>query len=105
MKTRQRTKAPPMTKYEAVRFDRYSVANAVTVATELECGCEAYQDVFTYKRWKAQGFQVERGERAIKLPQVREVERENPDTGAMEQRKVFHTSAVFCRHQVAEVAV
>ena len=64
-------KAPPMTKAEATHFDRYSVANAVSVKTSLECGCEPYQDVFTYRRWKAQGFQVSRGQKAIKLPQVR----------------------------------
>ena len=45
----------------ARHFDRYSIANAVTVKQALPCGCEPYVDVFTYRRWKAQGFQVQRG--------------------------------------------
>ena len=93
-------KAPPMSKTEAVTFERYSTANAVTVTQALPCGCEPYVDVFTYRRWQAQGFQVAKGSKAIKLPQVRIVDRENKETGEMEQRRVFHNSAVFCRHQL-----
>jgi hypothetical protein len=91
-----------MTRIEAVTFDRYSVANAVAVTMALSCGCEPYHDVFTFRRWQAQGFQVSKGSKAIKLPQVRTVDRENKDTGEMETRRVFHSSAVFCRHQVEE---
>lgn len=94
------TKAPPMTRTEALSFDRYSVTNALAVDAALECGCEPYVDVFTYRRWRALGFQVAKGQRAIKLPQVRLVDRENKETGEMEQKRVFHTSAVFCRHQL-----
>src|SRR6266850_1687850 len=46
----------------AREFDRYSIANAVTVKQSLPCGCEPYVDVFTYRRWRAQGFQVQRRE-------------------------------------------
>lgn len=110
MKRRRRRpgpKAPAMTAGQAVSFDRFSIANAVTVASALACGCEAYQDVFTYRRWKAQGYQVakgskgSKGSKAIKLPQVCTVDRENQD-GSIEQVKLFHTSAVFCRHQLKE---
>ena len=96
-------KAPPMTPSQAVTFDRFSIANAVTVASALECGCEPYSDVFTYRRWKAQGYQVARGAKAIKIPTVRTVDRENKTTGEIDQVKLFHTSAVFCRHQLKEV--
>lgn len=89
-----------MSQTEAVHFDRYSISNAVVVTTALACGCEPYVDVYTYRRWKAQGFQVSKGSKAIKLPQVRTVDVENKKTGEMENRKIFHMSAVFCRHQV-----
>lgn len=100
MVTKRQPKAPPMTQAEALHFDRFSVANAVMVKAVLPCGCEPYEDVFTYRRWQAQGYQVERGSKAIKIPTVRTVDHENKLTGEIEQRKLFHTSAVFCRHQV-----
>ncbi len=104
MITKKRTPAP-MSRTEAVSFDRYSISNAVAVTTALSCGCEPYEDVYTYRRWLAQGFQVSKGSKAIRLPQVRTVDVENKRTGEMESRKVFHTSAVFCRHQVGLVEV
>ena len=103
MTTTKREPAPPMSRTEATHFDRYSISNAVTVTTALECGCEPYVDVYTYRRWLAQGMQVSKGQKAIRLPQVRTVDVENKRTGEMESRKLFHTSAVFCRHQVGPV--
>ena len=88
-----------MTREEAVRFERYSVANAVAVKSGLSCGCEPYEDVFTFKRWIALGQVVRRGEKAIKIPTI--IHTEDKDTG--ERRRLFHTSAVFCRHQVKEL--
>ena len=35
-----------------------------------ECGCEPYADVFTFNRWKAQGYFVRRGEHGVRLPIV-----------------------------------
>jgi len=55
---------------QAVKFDRFSLMNALTVANLLPCGCVPYQDVFTYNRWKAQGFIVKRGEHGIKIPVI-----------------------------------
>ena len=98
-----RSKTPPMTQLQAVSFERFSVANAVTVETSLSCGCRAYEDVYTYRRWRAQGYQVMKGERAIKLPQVRVVLEENKDTGETTDRRLFHTAAVFCKHQVTPI--
>jgi len=93
-------KAPPMSPAEATSFDRYSVSNASQVITTLPCDCKPYQDVFTYRRWQGLGHQVKRGSKAIKLPQVRTVDREDKTTGEITQGKIFHMSAVFCRHQV-----
>ncbi len=88
----------------ARHFDRYSVANAVAVKQALPCGCEPYRDVFTYRRWKAQGFQVQRGERAIRLPLVYSREATDPETGETRSERRLGRSAVFCRHQVKRVA-
>ena len=92
-----------MTAAEARSFDRYSNANAASVMTALQCGCRPYEDVFTYNRWRAQGQQVQRGQKAIKLPVI--VSREVKDQDSEEARfiKLLRTTAVFCRHQVAPI--
>ena len=92
-----------MTPQEARTFDRYSVANAVLVETVLECGCKAYEDVFTYRRWKAQGYQVQRGEKATRLPMIAAREEKDEQTGEVKVRRFRTRSAVFCRHQVRRV--
>ncbi len=89
-----------MSAADARRFDRTSIANAVTVKQALDCGCEPYRDVFTYRRWQAQGFQVQRGERSIRLPLIRAVTRDDPETGKPETQRIMGRSAVFCRCQV-----
>ena len=89
-----------MTAAQAMSFSTYSVANASHVKHSLACGCEPYVDVFTYNRWQAQGFQVQRGEKAVKIPVVKVVATENKETGDQETRKLLGTGAVFCRHQV-----
>src|ERR1700752_4708835 len=68
----------------ARQFDRCSIANAVTLKRSLPCGCEPYIDVFTYRRWKAQGFQVLRGEKAIRLPLI--YSRTDKDAATGEER-------------------
>lgn len=54
---------------EARRFERISEASATQIMLQVtsECGCEPYSDVFTFNRWKAQGFHVRKGEKATKL--------------------------------------
>ena len=91
----------------AAQFNGFSVANAVKVESALPCGCKAYVDVFTYRRWQAQGFQVQRGEKAIKIPVVKVGTTEDRDvvTGETQTRswKKLGTGAVFCRHQVKPI--
>ena len=82
----------------AQSFHRYSPINAATVKMRLACGCEPYKDVFTYNRWLALGYQVQRGERSIKIPVI--VERENEDN---ETIKRLFKSHVFCRCQVKPI--
>jgi hypothetical protein len=94
---------PKLTPEEARSFPRYSVANAGHVESALACGCQAYRDVYTYNRWRALGYQVQRGAKAIKIPVI--VEREKADAdGTTSRARSFRTSAVFCRHQVADAA-
>lgn len=93
------------TKYtpqEATRFQHYSGVNSNIVRTVLKCGCKPYEDVFTYNRWKAQGYQVMRGEHSIKLAVIIEKEVENND-GGIEIKKSFANSHVFCRCQVKRI--
>ena len=89
-----------VTAEEARHFDRISVGNAVLVHTLLDCGCQPYQDVFTYRRWQAQGFQVQRGQKAIRLLLVKAVTQKDAETGEEKTRKVLSRSAVFCRCQI-----
>ncbi len=98
-----RTHAQSMTAAEARSFDRVSVANSVAVQQALDCGCEPYVDVFTYRRWKAQGFQVQRGEKAIRLPLIYARTEKDPETGEESTTRRRGRSAVFCRHQVQPI--
>ena len=91
---------PTLTPETARQFDRYSVGNAVKVKESLPCGCEPYVDVFTYRRWKAQGFQVQRGQKAIKLPLIYKRSETDPKTGERTETRRMGRSAVFCRCQV-----
>ena len=93
-----------MTAEDAVRFDRFSAVNYAIVAASLPCGCQPYQDVFTYRRCAAQGFQVQKGQKAVKIATYAPITRKNQDTGEDEViGKRPWTSAVFCRHQVQAV--
>ena len=92
-----------LTPEAARRFDRFSIANAVTLKERLPCGCEPYVDVFTYRRWKAQGFQVQRGEKAIRLPLIYRRTERDARTGQEITKERIGRSAVFCRCQVRPV--
>jgi nicotinamide mononucleotide adenylyltransferase len=94
-----------MTATDARRFDGFSVANTIAVESALNCTCEAYRDIFTYNRWKAQGFQVQRGQKSIRLPIFYSREVENKETGKVRTEKRRGSSAVFCRCQVRPVEV
>ena len=56
---------------EAQSFGRQSENHIMFLALEADkrgCSCAAYRDWFTYKRWTAQGLQVQKGEKSVKLP-------------------------------------
>lgn len=56
-----------MTASEARHFEKISEASATQVMAAFDCGCEPYSDVFTFRRWKAQGFHVRKGEKSFRL--------------------------------------
>ncbi len=97
------TTTPTFTPETARRFDRYSAANAVAITQALGCNYQPYQDVFTYRRWKAQGFQVQRGEKSIRLPLIYARTEKDPETGEERTTRRRGRSAVFCRHQVQPI--
>jgi hypothetical protein len=97
-----KAKRPQMSAQQATMFDRFSVGNASIAESALDCGCKAYETIFTYNRWKAQGYQVKRGQKAVHLPMVKDVERE-AENGETKTRRIFTSSSVFCKHQVEPI--
>ena len=100
MTTTSLPRRPRMTEQEAKSFGRYSQQNAAQVMRERGCACQPYRDVYTFNRWRAQGYGVKKGEKAIRLPTVRHDLKENPDTETYEMIRHFSWGFVFCRHQV-----
>lgn len=68
------------------------------IAHDKGCSCQPYIDWFTYNRWNAQGFQVQKGEHGIKLTTYVPVT-EKKD-GKETTYTVPHGTTVFCRCQV-----
>lgn len=95
---------PQMTAIEARTFKTFSVSNATTITEALQAKgcttCQPYEDVYTFNRWKALGYHVKKGEHGMRIPVINEVEKEDQASGKVSTRKLFHTSAVFCRCQV-----
>ena len=95
-----------MTTDQATSFDRFSTTNATilaVIASGRGCTCQAYEDWFTYARWQAQGFQVQKGEKATKIATYSPITRKN-DKGEEEIiGRMPRNSSVFCRHQVKSV--
>jgi antirestriction protein ArdC len=93
-----------MTAEVATTFSTFSSAHALILAhaaQERGCECQAYRDWFTYKRWRAQGYQVQRGEHGVKLTVYVEREAETDD-GKTRTYSAPWRSTVFCRCQVKE---
>jgi len=92
-----------LTPEQATTFNRFSIYNALTVANSLPCGCKPYQDVFTFNRWKAQGYCVKKGEHGIKIPVIGSNTKHDENTGQDVTKKYTTTLAVFCRCQVKKL--
>ena len=87
---------------EARHFDRHSARNAAIVNSAFEaCECQAYESVFTLKRWNAQGFRVKAGEKAIRVRCYRPIREKDPATGEEKiTGRAPWTAFLFCSHQV-----
>ena len=93
------------TQTSATMFNTVSVPNAMLAESGRGCDCLAYVDIFTYRRWQAQGYQVRKGSKGSKIPILKDVVLEDSDTGeAVSQRQIKGTATVFCRCQVDELA-
>lgn len=94
-----------MTESEATVFEQgFSLQNAAILdmaATERGCNCEPYIDWFTYKRWQAQGYQVQKGEHGVKLSCFLKMKQTDKDGKETTYSRPW-TSVVFCRCQVKE---
>lgn len=101
MSTATKSPRPKMTAEQATHFDRMSIASYAQVAEQLTCGCEPYEDVFTFNRWKAQGMHVRKGEKAIRFPSWIRTEGKTDDDGNEQPgRLIARMMPVFCRCQV-----
>ena len=94
--------ATKMTATEAKTFTATSAENAAFVEEIFECDCEAYIDIFTYGRWKAQGMQVQKGQKSAKIKvyiPIKEKDESGNEVVAYMKPKI---TSVFCRCQVKE---
>lgn len=92
-----------MDAHEATTFNQMSPENAALVMASLECDCLPYVNVFTYKRWQAQGFQVRRGEKAICKITVFVRRDKKDDAGEVTSSYTIpKLVSLFCRCQVDE---
>jgi len=98
------TPAKQLTSEDARSFEHFSVHNAVQAQMACpEGSCEAYQDIFTFRRWRAQGFIVRKGEHGTTITTWIPTPARNGDTEAGEDKETRRRpkrAVVFCRHQV-----
>ncbi len=77
--------------------------NYTIVKSSLKCDCEPYRDVKTYKAWQAEGEQVVKGEKGIRVTTYIEFDStgRKPDDPDYEPdaKRPWH-AYVFCRHQL-----
>ena len=96
-----------MTETQARTFDGHSTANETIVLMELAAkGCTTclpYIDVFTFRRWKAQGFQVQKGQHGIHVTTYIPTYSKDESGEQVETGKRPWTSVLFCRHQVKPI--
>jgi len=95
-----------MTQEQAITFSGYCGANAEALLVTAEskgCQCMPYQDWFTYQRWLAQGFQVQRGEHGVKLTSWVEIIKKGTDGNEIVTGRRPKSYTAFCRCQVQRI--
>ncbi len=89
-----------MSATEALDFHHFSVHNAVQAQLACpEASCEAYRDIFTRRRWRAQGYRVRKGEPGTVITTwitTPPGDNDGDEKPVRRPKRVF----VFCRHQV-----
>src|SRR6266542_49520 len=86
---------------EARTFQHFSVHNAAQAQQACsERTCRAYRDIFTYRRWRAQGYRVRRGETGTAVTTWIATTRIGEDDEPVVVRRPKRT-VLFCRHRVA----
>lgn len=91
---------PQMSAEEARHFEVFSAANAQAIKGQIPCDCEPYKDVFTFNRWKGQGYHVLKGEHGLRIDVYMSREVEDQATGGTKTIKTRARAVVFCRCQV-----
>ena len=97
--------AQQMTADEARDFGHFSVHNAVQA--QLACpegSCEAYRDIFTFRRWRAQGFTVRKGEKGTTVTTWIAPSHQSEDADQQPVKRRPKRAVLFCRHQVERLA-
>lgn len=92
--------AMKMSELEAKKFEGFSEVNYEILKETLECDCEPYVDIFTFNRWKAQGYSVMKGQKATKITTIVKREYEDKKSGEKETKTFPKNTSVFCRCQV-----
>jgi len=97
---------PKMTSEQAQSFSGYSSANAAVLSAVAEtkgCACEPYKQFFTYQRWLAQGFQVQKGEHGIRLTSWIAITKKDADGNEVVTGRRPKGYTVFCKCQVKAI--
>lgn len=88
---------------DARAFTHFSVHNAVQAQMACpEGSCEAYSDIFTFRRWRAQGLVVRRGEHGTTVTTWIPLARTD-DTPEQNIKRRPRGAVLFCRHQVEPI--
>jgi hypothetical protein len=95
------TEINEMSAHEARTFPHFSVHNAVQAQLACPEGtCQAYQDIFTYRRWRAQGYAVRKGQKGTAVTTW--ITTQDPREEKPKSRP--KRAVLFCRHQVERAA-
>lgn len=95
-----------MTAEQATEFKGFSQQNAMLLALAAEergCECQPYKDWFTYQRWLAQGYQVQKGEHGVPLSTFIPVTVKKEDGTEVQSGMRPWRTNVFCRCQVKKI--
>ena len=97
------TEMQQMSAEEARTFPHFSVHNAVQAQLACPEGtCQAYEDIFTFRRWQAQGYIVRKGEKGTAVTTW--ITTKGRGDGEEKPKTKPKRAALFCRHQVEETA-